>query len=82
MGGCSSHHLQGAGAYCIDRTAGRTGCFDHAIHFSQSVNRKNTVRIRSAFKLAVKADKEFKNNTTIRVSFSKMSADERLLRKT
>ena len=51
------------------------------ISVNQSIE-KNTVRIRSAFKLAVKADKEFKNNTTIRVSFSKMSADERLLRKT
>ena len=26
LGGCSSHHLHGAGAYCDDRTRGCTAC--------------------------------------------------------
>jgi len=27
LGGCSDHHLQGAGAYCGGPTSGRTTCF-------------------------------------------------------
>jgi len=27
LGGCSSHHLQGAGAYCGSHTAGGTACY-------------------------------------------------------
>jgi len=27
LGGCSSHHLQRARAYCVGRTTGRTACF-------------------------------------------------------
>jgi len=33
VGGCSSHHLQGSGAYC----GGRTACyFWHSLHYSGS----------------------------------------------
>ena len=27
LGGCSSHHLQGVGAYCVGPTAGCTDCY-------------------------------------------------------
>jgi len=27
VGGCSNHHLQGAGAYCGGLTTGHTACF-------------------------------------------------------
>jgi len=27
LGGCLSHYLQGAGAYCVGRTTDRTACW-------------------------------------------------------
>jgi len=59
LGGCSSHHLQGAGAYWGGRTTGRTVCITSATCVVLSVN-----RIRPTKKLPIKSLADLCNSWT------------------